>query len=92
MVITLPILYPLIIEMGYNGIWFGVIMVLMNNIGLLTPPVGVSVFVIKGVAKDVPIQTIFKGVLPMLFAIIVCTVILILWPDLVTYLPSLMVK
>ena len=51
MVITLPILYPLIIEMGYNGIWFGVIMVLMNNIGLLTPPVGVSVFVIKGVVK-----------------------------------------
>ncbi|MDQ0341028.1 tripartite ATP-independent transporter DctM subunit [Caldalkalibacillus uzonensis] len=90
LVITLPIIYPLIIELGFNGVWFGVIMVMLNNIGLLTPPVGVSVFVIKGVAKDVPIQTIFKGVIPMLLAIVICTAILILFPDLVTFLPSLM--
>lgn len=89
-VITLPILYPIITELGFNGIWFGVLMIMVINIGALTPPLGISVYVIKGVAKDVPLGTIFKGIVPMVIAMAVCVIILIIFPELVTILPSLM--
>lgn len=89
-VLTLSILYPIVTSLGFDGIWFGVIMVMAVNIGLLTPPLGVSIFIIKGVARDVPLQTIFRGVTPMVLAMIVCTVILIIFPQLVTFLPDLM--
>lgn len=89
-VLTLPILYPIITELGFNGIWFGIIMVLTINIGALTPPLGVSVYVIKGVASNIPIQQIFRGVMPMLGAMIVCIILLIAFPSLVTILPDLM--
>ncbi|WP_342387937.1 TRAP transporter large permease [Salinicoccus bachuensis] len=89
-VITLPILYPIITELGFNGIWFGVIMIMVINIGALTPPLGISVYVIKGVAKDVPLQTIFKGIVPMIVAMVICVIILIIFPELVTVLPDMM--
>ncbi|WP_078592421.1 TRAP transporter large permease [Evansella clarkii] len=89
-VLTLSILHPIVTSLGFDGVWFGVIMVMVVNIGLLTPPLGVSIFVIKGVAKDVPIQTIFRGVTPMVIAMIVCTAILIAFPQIVTFLPELM--
>ena len=91
-VLTLPIIYPLITDLGFNGIWFGIIMVLIVNIGLLTPPLGVSVFVIKGVAKHIPIQTIFRGVIPMIGAMMVCILLFVIFPQLVTFLPDLMRK
>lgn len=90
MVITLPIIYPIIAELGFNGIWFGVIMIIVMNIGALTPPLGISVYVIKGVARDVPLNTIFRGVVPMIFAMIVCVAILTVFPQIVTILPDLM--
>lgn len=89
-VLTLPVVYPLIIELGFNGVWFGVVMVLVMNIGLITPPLGLSVYIISGVAKDIPIQKIFKGVVPMLFAMIICLILVVLFPQLVTLLPDLM--
>jgi tripartite ATP-independent transporter DctM subunit len=90
MVLTLPILYPIIMGLGFNGIWFGVVMVIMLNIGMVTPPVGMNVYVTGGVAKDVPIMTIFKGVTPFWIAMIVCALILIAFPKIVTFLPDLM--
>lgn len=89
-VITLPILHPIITELGFNGIWFGVIMIMVINIGALTPPLGISVYVIKGVARDIPLQTIFRGVVPMIIAMLVCVAILIIFPQIVTVLPDLM--
>lgn len=89
-VITLPILYPIITELGFNGIWFGVIMIMVINIGALSPPLGISVYVIKGVARDIPLQAIFKGVVPMIIAMIACVGVLIIFPQLVTILPDLM--
>ena len=89
-VITLPILYPIITELGFNGIWFGVIMIMVINIGALTPPLGISVYVIKGVARNIPLQTIFRGVVPMIIAMIVCVAILVVFPQIVTILPDLM--
>lgn len=89
-VLTIPIIYPIILELGFNGVWFGIIMVMAINIGSLTPPLGISIFVIKGVATDIPVQTIFKGAIPMIAGMIICVLILIVFPSIVTVLPSLM--
>ena len=90
LVLTIPILYPLVIDLGFNGIWFGVVMVVMLNIGLVTPPVGINVYVTAGVAKDVPLMTIFRGVVPLWIAMIVCAILLVVFPQIATFLPGLM--
>jgi len=89
--LTVPIFYPVVVEvLGYNPIWFGVIIVLVVAMGVITPPVGMNVFIIKGVAKDVPLETIFKGVWPFVIAIFVCVGLLIIFPQLATFLPDLL--
>ena len=90
LVLSMPILYPLVIDLGFNGVWFGVIMVIMLNIGLVTPPVGINVYITAGVAKDVPLMTIFRGVIPLWIAMIVCAILLVSFPQIATFLPSLM--
>ncbi|MDV2883708.1 TRAP transporter large permease [Alkalihalophilus pseudofirmus] len=90
LVLTLPIVYPLVIQLGFDGIWFGIIMVMVFNMGVVTPPLGISVYVINGVAKDIPIQTIFRGVTPMLIAMMIFTIILVIFPEIVMTLPNLM--
>ena len=87
-VLTVPIFFPLVQELGFNTIWFGVIIVLVGEMGVLTPPVGVNVFVIKGIAPDVPLEHIFKGILPFLAALIIVTAILVIFPQIATFLPS----
>ncbi|OPY76570.1 MAG: Sialic acid TRAP transporter permease protein SiaT [Syntrophorhabdus sp. PtaU1.Bin058] len=91
-ILTIPILYPIVISFGYDPIWFGVIIVLVTCMGVITPPVGVNVYVIKGIAKDVPLETIFKGIFPFLLAMIFTTLVLICFPSLATILPDLVVK
>ncbi|MCF8028295.1 MAG: TRAP transporter large permease [Desulfobacteraceae bacterium] len=88
--LTIPIFYPVILELGYDPIWFGVVIVLVTQIGVITPPVGVNVYVVSGVARDVPLNTIFKGVVPMLIAMIIATLLLIPFPQIALYLPSLL--
>jgi C4-dicarboxylate transporter DctM subunit len=88
-VLTVPIFFPLVKELGFDPIWFGVIIVLVGEMGVITPPVGVNVFVIKGIAPDVPLETIFKGIFPFLVALIIVTVILLVFPQIATFLPSL---
>lgn len=90
MIITLPVFYPAVISLGFDPIWFGVIMVIIINMGMITPPIGMNVFVIKGVAKDIPLETIFKGILPFLVAMILCLIVLTIFPQIVLFLPSLM--
>lgn len=90
LMLTIPILYPLIIDLGFDGIWFGVVMIVMLNMGMVTPPVGMNVYVTAGVAKDVPLMTIFHGVIPFLIAMIVCAIFLVAFPQIATFLPSLM--
>jgi C4-dicarboxylate transporter DctM subunit len=89
--LTIPILYPLVLALGFDSIWFGVIIVLVSEMGVITPPVGINVYVIKGVAPDVPLETIFRGIFPFLGAIIVCIAILIFFPQIALFLPSFMV-
>jgi len=87
--LTIPIIFPLVLTMGFDPIWFGVIIVLVTEIGVITPPVGVNVYVIKGIAEGVPLETIFKGILPFLGALIIAVGILMAFPQIATFLPSL---
>jgi C4-dicarboxylate transporter DctM subunit len=86
--LTVPILFPLVMKLGFDPIWFGVIIVLVTDMGVITPPVGINVFIIKGVAPDVPLWTIFKGTMPFLVGMIVMTILVIFFPQLATWLPS----
>lgn len=88
--LTIPVLYPVIRALGFDSIWFGVIIVLVGEMGVITPPVGINVYVIKGVAPDVPLETIFRGIFPFLGALIVCVAILIAFPQIALFLPSFM--
>ena len=87
--LTIPIFYPVAVTtLGYDPIWFGVIVVMVVAMGVITPPVGMNVYIIKGVAKDVPLEKIFKGVWPFVIALIICIILLIAFPGLVTFLPN----
>lgn len=87
-VLTIPIFFPLVMKLGFDPIWFGVIIVLLGEMGVITPPVGVNVFVIKGIAPDVPLEKIFKGIFPFLVALIIVTIIIMIFPQIATFLPS----
>ena len=88
-VLTVPIMLPMIRALGFDVYWFGIIIVLIVEMGTITPPVGVNVYVIKGVAgADVPLETIFKGILPFLAALIAAVIILMIFPQIATFLPS----
>ncbi|MFC1969758.1 TRAP transporter large permease [Chloroflexota bacterium] len=87
--LTIPILYPVVLALSFDPIWFGVIIVLVTEMGVITPPVGVNVYVIKGITEDVSLETIFKGILPFLGALIVTVGILMGFPKIATFLPSL---
>jgi C4-dicarboxylate transporter DctM subunit len=87
--LTIPVFFPLAINLGYDPIWFGIIIVRMTEIGLITPPIGMNVYAIAGIAPDVPITTIFKGVIPFLIADICHVAMLLAFPAVVTFLPDL---
>lgn len=89
MVLTLPVIFPAIRKLGFDPIWFGVICVLMMEAGLITPPLGLNVFVIAGVAK-VPLGIVFRGALWFLFAIFVVVALITVYPPIATILPSMM--
>jgi C4-dicarboxylate transporter DctM subunit len=88
-VLTVPIMLPMIRALGFDVYWFGIIIVLIVEMGTITPPVGVNVYVIKGVAGDVRLETIFRGIFPFLLALIVAVVILMVFPEIATFLPGI---
>jgi tripartite ATP-independent transporter DctM subunit len=89
-ILTVPIIFPVIKDLGFDPIWFGVIIVMTVELGLIHPPVGMITFVIKSVVQDVTFATIFKGVLPFIVTDIVRLVILIAFPAIALWLPSQM--
>jgi len=89
-ILTVPIIYPVIISLGFDPIWFGVIIVMTVELGLIHPPVGMNIFVIKSVIEDVKISTIFYGVMPFILTDILRLIILIIFPAIALYLPSQM--
>ena len=89
-ILITPIFFPVIIALGFDPIWYGIITIRMMEMGEITPPVGVCVYVIKGVAKDVPMSTIFRGIIPFLIADICHVILLVAFPQISLFLPGLM--
>lgn len=89
LLLTLPLIYPLIIGLGYDPIWFGIIVVLLLEIGLVTPPVGINLFITSNYS-GVPVKKVFFGSLPFIAILLLLIVILIIFPDIVLYLPTKM--
>ena len=87
--LTVPIFDPVVRGLGYDPIWFGVIIVVVTQMGVISPPVGVCVYVVSGIARDVPLQTVFRGAVPFLVALIVSAAILVAFPQLTLFLPNL---
>ncbi|MBM4277799.1 MAG: TRAP transporter large permease [Deltaproteobacteria bacterium] len=90
MVLTMPVIFPVIKALGFDPIWFGVICVIMMEAGLITPPVGLNVYTLAGVVKDVPMQTIFRGAAPFLLPIIAIVILITIFPKIALFLPSMM--
>lgn len=90
MVLTMPVIFPIIQALHFDPIWFGVIAVLMMEAGLITPPMGLNIFTVAGVAPDVPVETIFRGVAPFLLAIFFVAFMITVIPDIAVFLPNLM--
>ncbi len=87
--LTIPIFYPVVIGLGYDPIWFGVIVVIVTQMGVISPPVGVNVYVVSGIERDVPLQDIFKGALPFLLTLVLAAVILMIFPIISLWIPNL---
>jgi C4-dicarboxylate transporter DctM subunit len=88
--LTIPIVFPIVSALGYDPVWFGIIIVMVVELGLITPPIGMNVFVIKGIAREVPLYTIFRGVTPFIVAQIILIAVLIAFPEIALWLPSTM--
>ena len=92
LLLTLPVVYPAIVGLGYDPIWFGIIVVKMAEICLVTPPIGLNCFVVNGVRPDIPLNDVFRGIGPFFVADIATVGLFIAFPAIVTFLPDLMLK
>jgi tripartite ATP-independent transporter DctM subunit len=90
MILTLPVIFPVALNLGFDPIWFGVVSVLMMGAGLITPPLGLCVYTVASIAKDAPLEEVFKGALPFVAAILFVTFLITLYPQIALFLPSMM--
>jgi len=90
LLITIPIFFPVAAELGYDPIWFGVTITVVTTLGAVTPPVGATTYVVGGMAGDIPLEEVFRGVAYFIPAYLVCLVLLMMVPEVVTFLPTLM--
>ncbi|MBO4317482.1 MAG: TRAP transporter large permease subunit [Mailhella sp.] len=81
MMLTLPTIYPTVMALGFDSVWFGVVCVVVMEMGMITPPVGMNVFTLAGLHPEIPMTTMFKGVIPFFFGMILCVILLILFPQ-----------
>jgi tripartite ATP-independent transporter DctM subunit len=88
--LTIPVFFPVIQALNYDPVWFGVIIVIITQMGVISPPVGVNVYVVSGIERDVPLQTIFRGALPFMLALVIGAILLVSFPQLSLALPNLM--
>ncbi|EFK09260.1 TRAP transporter, DctM subunit [delta proteobacterium NaphS2] len=88
--LTIPIFLPVIEALGFDTLWFGVLVALVVEMGVITPPVGLNVYVISGVARDVPLEVIFRGIFPFLLAVMICIALMIIFPQLALFLPGIL--
>lgn len=92
MVLTMPVIFPVVQALNFDPIWFGVVAVLMMEAGLITPPMGLNIFTVAGVAKGVAVETIFKGVTPFLLAVFVVVALISIFPQIALFLPQMMLR
>jgi TRAP-type C4-dicarboxylate transport system permease large subunit len=90
MFLTVPVFYPVVAALGYDLVWFGIIVVTVIEISLITPPIGLNVFVLHQVQRDIPAPVIFRGVLPFVGADLIRVALLVAFPAIALVLPSLM--
>jgi len=90
LVLTVPLVQPILESLGVDMIWFGVMVVITLEMGLISPPVGLNIFVVKGVAPDVPVHRMFRGIVPFWLAMLGALILIALWPNLATFLPNAM--
>lgn len=90
MMLTLPVVFPAIVGLGYDPIWFGILLVKLIEIGVVTPPVGLNCYVVNGIRPDIPLESVFKGVTPFLIGEIFIIAVIILFPDFILLLPRMM--
>jgi tripartite ATP-independent transporter DctM subunit len=88
LLLTLPVVYPAVMALGYDSIWFGIIVVKMAEVCLVTPPIGLNCFVVSAVRPDIPISTVFRGVGPFVVADFITVAVFMIWPELITWLPQ----
>jgi TRAP-type C4-dicarboxylate transport system permease large subunit len=90
LILTLPILYPTVLALGFDSLWFGVLVVITGETAVVTPPVAVNVYVVHSVAGDIPIGTIIRGIWPFLWVLIAALIIIVIFPQIATFLPGFM--
>lgn len=88
LLLTMPLTYPILMSLGFDGLWYGILAVKMIEIGLLTPPFGLNVFMISGVVKEARVESVFRGVVPFIVAELVVVLLIVVFPEIVTWLPE----
>lgn len=92
LLLTLPVVYPAVMALGYDPIWFGIIVVKMAEVCLVTPPIGLNCFVVSAVRPDIPVSTVFRGVGPFVVADFLTVAVFLIWPEVITWLPNQMLN
>lgn len=90
MLLTLPVVFPIIVSLGYDPIWFGILLVKLIEVGVVTPPVGLNCYVVNGMRPDIPLESVFRGVAPFLVGEVILIAIIVLFPDFILFIPNLM--
>jgi tripartite ATP-independent transporter DctM subunit len=90
LLLTLPVVYPAVIALGYDPIWFGIVVVKMAEICLITPPIGLNCFVVNGVRPDIPLTTVFRGIMPFFLADVVTVGLFLAFPEIILWVPRMM--
>ena len=88
--LTVPLFFPVVTALGYDPVWFGIVIVIVVQVGLISPPVGMNIFVVKNLLRNLSIGTVFRGVIPFNVALVVLLAIVVAWPQLATFLPGFM--
>jgi C4-dicarboxylate transporter DctM subunit len=88
MLLTVPIVAPVVVELGFSPIWFGILFMKMVEIGLITPPVGINVYVVAGMFKELKVESVFRSILPFVLLDLGVVVLLFFNPGIVTWLPN----
>jgi TRAP-type C4-dicarboxylate transport system permease large subunit len=86
--LTIPVFFPLVVSLGFDPVWFGIIIVLVVMIGLISPPVGMNMFVVRNMLPELSTATIFKGVMPFVYTLVVVLALLVAFPQIALFLPQ----